>query len=109
MSKVFYFEGKTRKQSCKKKRISFIHLRSSGKKVEKAKSSLGSPLSLVSGLLCKYLRYNQPIYVPNIKVGRYAAELSVKKLEAIDRTSVIEGNHCIEKPEARIESEHFSP
>ena len=77
----------------KKRKYSF-HLRISGKKVEKEKSSLGSPLSFVSGLLCKYLRYNQPIYVPNIKVGRYGAEFSVKKLDAIDRTSIIEGNHC---------------
>lgn len=85
----------------------FFHLRNSGKKVEKAKSSLGSPLSFVSGLLCRYLRYNQPIYVPNIKVGRYAAESSVKKLEAIDNISIIEGNHCTKNPEVRIGCQNF--
>lgn len=32
------------------------YLRNSGKNVENANSSLGSPLSLVSGFLCRYLR-----------------------------------------------------
>lgn len=89
-------------KSIVKKGEIFFHLRNSGKKVEKAKSSLGSPLSFVSCLLCRYLRYNQPIYVPNIKVGRYAAEFCVKKLEAIDKISTIEGNHCTKKPQVRM-------
>jgi len=40
-------------------------------------------------------------------VGRYAAESSVKKLEAIDKISIIEGNHCTHKPEVRIGCENF--
>lgn len=35
------------------------------------------------------------MYVPNIKVGRYVADFAVKKLMAMDSTSVRDGNHYI--------------
>jgi hypothetical protein len=33
--------------------------------------------------------------VPNIKVGRYAADSAVKKLIAIAIKSIRDGNHCM--------------
>ena len=65
-----------------------------GKNDENLKSSLGSPLCVVSGCCWKYRRYSQPAYVPTYMNGRYSVAWCSSTQIGVTSRSTSVGTNC---------------